>query len=129
MDTLPDGIAVIVIDHGSRMAAANDMLNGVVHMYRQATGVSIVEPAHMELAEPTLEQAAERCIAQGAATIIVHPYFLAPGRHSTSDIPGMVEDLAPRYPGVRFHITNPLGIDPGMAAVMHRRILEALGTA
>lgn len=129
METLPAGTAVIVIDHGSRMAAANDMLNEVVHMYRQATGAPIVEPAHMELAEPTLEDAVGRCIAQGAATIIVHPYFLAPGRHSTADIPGMVEELAPRYPNVRFHVTNPLGIDPGMAAVMHRRILEALGAA
>ena len=107
------------------MAAANDMLNGVVHMCRQATGVSVVGPAH----GPSERSGAGRGTLHRPGSHHHRAPCFAPGRHSTADIPGMVEDLAPRYPGVRFHITNPLGIDPGMAAVMHRRILEALGTA
>lgn len=129
MVALPPHTAVIVIDHGSRKTAANAMLDEVVAMYRSATGVEIVEAAHMELASPTLEEAAARCVEQGAATIVVHPYFLAPGRHSTGDIPAMVDALSPLYPEVRFMVTQPLGVDPAMASLMHRRVAEALGTA
>lgn len=127
MEPLPPGTAVIVIDHGSRLAAANEMLDDVVAMYRKTTGVEIVEPAHMELAEPTLEDAVAKCVARGATAIVVHPYFLAPGRHSTGDIPGMVAELAPRYSALDFRVTAPLGVDDIMARLMHRRILESLG--
>ena len=126
MEPLPHGTAVIVIDHGSRMPAANHMLDDVVRMYQDATGAEIVEPAHMELAEPTLDDAASRCVARGATSIVVHPYFLAPGRHSTSDIPNMVAELAPRYPEIYFRVTEPLGVDTIMAQLMHQRIVEAL---
>ena len=81
----------------------------------------------MELAEPTLDDAVAKCVANGATAIVVHPYFLAPGRHSTSDIPGMVAELAPRYPAIDFRVTAPLGVDDIMARLMHRRILESLG--
>ena len=126
MECLPPGTAVIVIDHGSRLPVANEMLKDVVRMYQTATGAEIVEPAHMELAEPTLEDATARCIARGATSIVVHPYFLAPGRHSTSDIPGMVAALAPHYPEVYFRVTEPLGVDAIMAQLMHQRVIEAL---
>lgn len=126
MEPLPPGTAVIVIDHGSRLAAANAMLDDVVALYRSATGAEIVEAAHMELAEPTLEDATARCVARGATSIVVHPYFLAPGRHSTGDIPRMVAELAPHYPEVYFRVTEPLGVDAIMAQLMHQRIVEAL---
>lgn len=126
MDALPDGTAIIVIDHGSKRDEANRMLLGVVAQFQAVTGSKIVEAAHMELAEPTLEDAVKACIAQGARQIVVHPYFLAPGRHSTEDIPAMVEALAPQYPEITFRVTEPLGIAPQMAEVMQQRIHEAL---
>jgi len=127
MEALPPDTAVIIVDHGSRLPAANAMLDDVVAMYQAETGVAIVEPAHMELAHPTMEEAAARCVERGARTVVVHPYFLAPGRHSTNDIPAMVAALKPRYADVQFVVTAPLGVDVAMASIMHRRVAEALG--
>ena len=76
----------------------------------------------MELAEPTIAQAFDRCVAQGATMVVVHPYFLAPGKHSTTDIPRMTADAAARHPGVRFHVTQPLGLDEKIAQLMIQRI-------
>lgn len=126
MDSLPENTAVIVIDHGSKRDAANDMLFDVVAQYKAVTGARIVEAAHMELAEPTLSDAVRACIGRGATQIVVHPYFLAPGRHSTGDIPAMVAEMARAHPAVSFHVTAPLGIAPQLAEVMQQRILEAL---
>jgi len=126
MDALPDDLGVILVDHGSKVPEANEMLNEVVSMFRDTTGAPIVEPAHMELAEPTIAQALTRCVGQGATRIVVHPYFLAPGRHSTSDIPRLVEEAASGHPNVPITVTQPLGLDARMGAVILHRIQEAL---
>jgi sirohydrochlorin ferrochelatase len=126
--TTPDGrtLGVILVDHGSRLAAANEMLLEVATLFRRVTGQTIVEPAHMELAEPSIERAFEACVAQGAQVVVVHPYFLSPGRHSTTDIPRLVGAAAARHPGVAFHVTQPLGLSEHIAAVIQERISECL---
>lgn len=127
-DQTPDGrtLGVILVDHGSRMAAANEMLLDVATLFRAVTQRAIVEPAHMELAEPTIQQAFDKCVAQGAQVVVVHPYFLSPGRHSTTDIPRMVAEAAARHPGVSFHVTQPLGLSEHIAEVIQERIGECL---
>jgi len=102
------------------------MLEDVAQLFRGTTGARIVEIAHMELAEPTIAQAFARCIAQDARRIVVHPYFLAPGRHSTSDIPRMVAEAAAAHPGVAYSVTAPLGLDPRMTDIILARIEDSL---
>lgn len=126
MKTISDDIGIILIDHGSKRPEANAMLDDVVASFRAATGARIVEPAHMELAEPTLEQAFRRCADQGANQIVIHPYFLSPGRHSTTDIPRLATEAARVVPGIPYRVTDPLGLDKRMNDVILRRIAEAL---
>jgi sirohydrochlorin ferrochelatase len=114
--------AIILVDHGSRFAAANDMLNEVAERFRRTSGYKIVEPAHMELAEPSIPQAFASCVRQGATRIVVHPYFLSPGRHSTTDIPRMVADAAAAYPSVVCNVTQPLGLDDEISRIILNRI-------
>lgn len=52
-----------------------------MRMYREETGRPIVELAHMEIAEPSIEVAFGRCVEQGATLVAVSPFFLSPGRH------------------------------------------------
>ena len=118
--------ALILVDHGSRLVAANDMLLQVVTLFKHMSGLPIVEPAHMEIASPSLEEAFDRCVAQGATNIIVYPYFLAPGRHSTGDIPRMVQTAAVRYPDVKIHVTPPLGLDEKITQVIWQRVQQCL---
>jgi len=126
MRSITPDTAVIIVDHGSRRSEANDMLNEVAALYQRTTGVSIVEPAHMELAEPSIAHAFAACVARGATKVVIHPYFLSPGRHSTSDIPELAAAAAADHPGVDYVVTDALGLDDRMAEVMHRRIVEAL---
>jgi sirohydrochlorin ferrochelatase len=126
MSSIPDTTGVILVDHGSRQAAANDMLNEVVRMFKESTSVSIVEAAHMELADPALADAFAACVEQGATEIVIHPYFLAPGRHSKQDIPNMAKEAGALYPLIRYRVTEPLGIDGRMSEIILKRIGEAL---
>ena len=126
MHTIAPDTAIIIVDHGSRRSEANDLLSEVAALYQRAIGVAIVEAAHMELAEPSIADAFARCVARGATKVVIHPYFLSPGRHSTSDIPELAAAAALEHPGVTYVVTAALGLDDRMAEIMHRRILEAL---
>lgn len=118
--------ALILVDHGSKREAANAMLEDVAAMYREVAPDALVEIAHMELAPPTLADAFARCIEKGARRIVVHPYFLAPGRHSREDIPRMAAEAAATHGGIDYIVTEPLGVDPLIGTVIKRRVEEAL---
>ena len=119
--------ALLLIDHGSTRDDANDLLPKVARMVRDMSDFEIVCYAHMELAEPTIQQGLDTCVAAGATEVIVHPYFLSPGRHSVSDIPRMVAEAAAKYAGVSYRLTEALGLDPKMGELILKRVRESLG--
>lgn len=115
-------IGIVVVDHGSRRAASNELLLDVVQLFRQTTGHEIVEAAHMELAEPSIADAFAKCVDQGATLVVVHPYFLSPGRHWSEDIPRLAAEAANNHPGIRHLVTAPLGLHTKMAEIMAERV-------
>ncbi len=114
-------VGLLLVDHGSRFQEANDMLADVAAMVKRLSGLECVHYAHMELAEPTIEQGFATCVREGATAVVVHPYFLSPGRHSTSDIPRMVTEAARPFPGITFCVTEPLGLHPKICEVVLER--------
>jgi sirohydrochlorin ferrochelatase len=121
----PDRRAILIVDHGSRIAEANDSLAEVAALVARRSPEYIVKHAHMELAEPTIEQGFDACVEAGAVDVTVHPYLLAPGRHATLDIPRLVREAARKHPGVTHRVTEPLGVHELIAEVILARVREA----
>ncbi len=109
---------LVIVDHGSRRAASNEMLEIFVERFAETAGYAIVEPAHMELAEPSIATAFDRCVARGAERVAVCPYFLAPGRHWHQDIPNITREAALKHPEIPFVVTAPIGLNPMMTQVI-----------
>jgi sirohydrochlorin ferrochelatase len=122
-------LGVILVDHGSRRDESNRLLLDVVREFATATGLGIVEPAHMELAEPSIATAFGRCVERGAKTVVVFPYFLLPGRHWHDDIPRLTAEAARSHPGVQYLVTAPFGLHPLMSEVIGQRIAHCLAFA
>jgi len=118
--------ALIILDHGSREPAANAVVIQIVSRVKIRRPDSIVEPAHMELASPSLDEAVSACQNQGARSIAVLPYFLAPGRHTQETIPHQVAEISKRYPGLDIRIGEPLGCHDSLVDLLLDRA-EALG--
>lgn len=114
----PTTTGLIIVDHGSRRAASNEMLEVFVGQFAPESGYDIVEPAHMELAEPSIGTAFDRCVARGATKVAVVPYFLSPGRHWHKDIPNITRDAALHHPHVEYVVTAPIGLNPMMKDVI-----------
>jgi sirohydrochlorin ferrochelatase len=120
---------IIVVDHGSRREASNRMLVDLTEMFKAVSPHEIVEPAHMELAAPSLETAFRRCVQQGARLVVVHPYFLLPGKHWEEDITRLAAEAARHHPGVQYLITAPIGLHSHMTQVIGDRVRQCLDRA
>ena len=113
---------ILIVDHGSKKAEANDMLRCMANLIQTMAGAAVVVSyAHMELAEPTIAQGLANCVRGGASEVTVFPYMLSPGRHSTADIPRMVAAAAKDYSNVSFSVTPAFGMDERLAEVVLER--------
>ena len=71
-------------------------------------------------------QAAEN----GAKRIYVFPYFLAPGRHSTQDIPRLCAAAATKLPAsVSYHCGEAIGLARELAELILTRVEDCPPTA
>ena len=120
--------ALLLIAHGSRHAEANDDLHHLATELRRR-GQAVVEAAFLELADPGIDTAAERCVAQGGEVVVLVPYFLSAGVHVRRDLTAAQERLAQRFPGVRFLLAEPLGRHPLLLDVVADRVSQALLTS
>lgn len=93
----------------------------------KSTEFDMVEHCHMEIASPTMEDAFAKCAEMGAAEVVVHPYFLVPGKHSGFDIPSMASEAAGKFPDIRHTVTEPLGLHEKIVDVILERVSSACG--
>jgi sirohydrochlorin ferrochelatase len=114
---------VIIVDHGSRRDESNRMLERVAELFAQRFGgrYPVVEPAHMELAEPSIATAYARCVERGATRVVVCPFFLGPGKHWTQDIPYLTAQAAAKFPHTRYHVAQTLGVDDLILDLLDKR--------
>lgn len=129
---------VVVVDHGSKRALANDMLDEVVNLYKSLVEeggeeIVAVQKAHMEIARPSILDAVRVCVEEhGAEDIVVAPYFLSKGRHIQEDIPSLVKEaeaIVREESGVDVVcvVAEPLGVDRDVVEVVKRRVDSCLG--
>ena len=115
--------AILLVDHGSRRPEANEQLEEIARLLRARQPGRIVHVAHMEIAPPSIAEGIAACVDDGAREVVVHPYLLAPGRHSTEDIPAQCAAAVRDLPGVEVRVSPPLGVHEKLIDV----ILERLG--
>lgn len=114
---------IIIVDHGSTRDESNRMLEQIASLFAQRFGqkYAIVEPAHMEISEPSIATAYGRCVDRGATRVIVCPFFLGPGKHWTQDIPRLTAEAARQFPQTSYHVTPTLGIDDLILDLLEKR--------
>jgi sirohydrochlorin ferrochelatase len=89
---------VLLVAHGSRLHSANEAHARLCHEVSERAG-SVVRPAFLELAEPSIPDAIDAAVAAGAVTVRLLPHFLHAGRHLVEDIPRLVAEAQARHTG------------------------------
>jgi len=114
------------VGHGSRRGPANDLLMAVTEKVSARIPAHAVEAAFLEIAKPTIGEAYGALVAAGCERIVVHPYFLYPGAHTTTDIPEALREAAAEHGAVPWVLTEPLNLDPRIVDVVADRVATAL---
>jgi sirohydrochlorin ferrochelatase len=117
---------IVIVDHGSRRLESNRRHEAFVEGWRARARYAVVEPAHMELAEPSISTAFDACVAAGATTVVIAPFFLWPGNHWDRDIPALAAEASARHPDVDYLVAAPLGPHPLLIDIVDERIRHCI---
>jgi sirohydrochlorin ferrochelatase len=117
--------AVLLVSHGSRETKARAEIELLARDLKKKSGISLVEPAFLEIESPDIPEGIRKCVDKGAGEIIVLLNFLNSGKHACADIPGIVNQARRSHPGVHFRITGPLGRHDALVALFLKLINEA----
>jgi precorrin-8X/cobalt-precorrin-8 methylmutase len=117
--------AIILLGHGSRVPNAGDSMELVAEQLRIRHPKTQVEICFMSRLGPHFPETFERCLAVGARSLFVIPYFLHGGLHIRLDIPRMLQETSAYHPDVRIVYGERLGYDEVLVDVVEKRIRES----
>ena len=119
-EAAPASVGIIIVDHGSKVAAANERLERLCEGYAATRAPKhwVVRPAHMELASPSISEAFDALVEAGCTTVVCHPFFLSQGQHVREDVPALLDEAASRH-NIPYSLTPPLGEAPALLDLVH----------
>lgn len=123
---LKEGIAVLLIGHGSRTAGANEAQFRIAQDLRETGRYLVVECAFLEINQPDIGAGLTLCRQAGATRIVAVPYFLHMGTHVRRDLPRIIGDWWVENSDIEIVEGNPLGYSPKITGLVEERIREAL---
>lgn len=114
--------AVVYIGHGNRSPVGRQAYLKFIQNTMDAVQAPIKEYCFYERAEPTLNDAIEQCIRQGATTIKVVPVLLLPGKQTSEEMPNDINIFEKQYPEVSFVLGEPIGTNTVMFDIVEERL-------
>ena len=126
-----DKTGLIIIGHGSKLPHNRENLEKLADILRKRAAFTMVEISFMIRNKPTIPEAIESLAKKGVSKIVLIPAFLAPGVHTTREIPELIE-LKEKEPwlkerGIELVYGEPLGADERIAEIIEEKALKALG--
>jgi sirohydrochlorin ferrochelatase len=111
---------LIVLAHGSRREQSNEEIRDLTRKIARHSDntYAATECAFLEIAQPSIPDAIDKCIEQGATSIVALPYFLSEGNHVTTDIPEIFDQKQAQYPDVNMKLKDYVGKAPGMLSLI-----------
>jgi precorrin-8X/cobalt-precorrin-8 methylmutase len=126
-----DKTGLIIIGHGSKLPHNRENLEKLADILRKRSKFKTVEISFMVRNKPTISEAIESLAKKGVSKIVLIPAFLAPGVHTTREIPELIElkEKEPWLTEQRIELVygEPLGADERIAEIIEEKALKALG--
>ncbi|GAB3110628.1 sirohydrochlorin cobaltochelatase [Aestuariicella hydrocarbonica] len=120
----PQPRALVIMAHGSRRAAANEEFFNLVSSIGEANSdYSLVKPALLEQAPPTLLEVCQALPAD-ITHIDVYPLFFNQGRHVEKDIPAQVAEVMDALPQKHVRLLEYFGQNQGLAGLVVSHIAQ-----
>jgi len=126
-----DKTGLIIIGHGSKLPHSKENVEQLAEILKKRAAFETVEISFMVKNKPTIPEAIEKLAEKGVTKIVLVPAFLAPGVHTTQEIPEMIE-MKEKEPllkerGIKLVYGEPLGSDERIAEIIEEKAFKALG--
>ena len=92
-----DPAALLVMVHGSPRPQSNNAMFAVVDGVRARGVYPLVSVGFMECNEPSIPDAIDELVEQGARSVVAVPYFLHTGNHVADDLPSALEEAQRKF--------------------------------
>ena len=97
----------------------------LAHQLRRDKRFPMVLCAYLEITPPSILDAIDQCVRQGADEILILPYFLLMGNHVKFDIPRIVSSAKRKYRFMaKIKLCPYLGYHEKITAVVKQRLEE-----
>lgn len=116
--------ATVFISHGSRNEQGNKLFVSFIEKVIAKGAFKNASFGYLENASPSIFEAVESSIMQGAAEVTVVPVLLLPGMHANEDIPAELERVKQKYPKVKIFYGKPLGENETALEIIGDRLKE-----
>lgn len=124
---MSDKTAVVLFGHGARDPDWAKPMHRALEMVQARSPDLLVELAFLEFMTPSLAEAIDKVVAQGAARVTVIPMFLAQGGHLKKDVPLLVGEARQRYPACDIRQALAVGeMDEVIAAMADHAVSSAI---
>lgn len=120
-------IGVLLVLHGSRVNEWKDVAIKYKDLLKRY--FDLVEYGFIEFNEPTLKEATDLLLSQGAEEIVAVPLLFAAGAHFYRDIPRLIGidekgEINVNGKKIRVKIAKPIGVDERVAEILAERVLS-----
>jgi sirohydrochlorin cobaltochelatase len=109
---------IVLFAHGARDPGWARPFEAIRERVRASRPEYPIALAYLELMSPTLEEAIQSVVNEGALAVTVYPLFMAQGGHLKQDLPKILDAIRASHP----HI--PIGLEPPIGEV--EEILAAI---
>ena len=116
--------ALILFAHGARDPQWAEPFEAIRDRIRTRRPELPVTLAFLEIMSPSLEEAIDALVAQGASAITVFPVFMAQGGHLKQDVPRLLETVRAKRPGLPISLETAIGDVPELRDAIAEWILQ-----
>lgn len=103
--------ALVLFSHGSLLCGSGEAVDAHADRLRRAGIADRVEVGYLNYSDPLFSDTVDRLVESGVESVVVVPYFLAPGYFVSHSLPDALGPVRERYPDVRFSVADVLGED------------------
>ncbi|XES78638.1 MAG: sirohydrochlorin nickelochelatase [Candidatus Bathyarchaeia archaeon] len=126
-----ENVGLVLIGHGSKLPHNRENIEKLAEILRKRGNFEVVDIAFMVRNTPTIAQAIEAIAEKGVKKIVLIPAFLAPGVHTTQEIPELIgiknEELQLSAKGIEVIYGEPIGSDERLADILEEKALKVIG--
>ena len=109
---------IVLFAHGARDPSWAEPFEAIRDRVRQSRPECPIALAYLEMMSPSLDEAIDQVVRDGALAVTVFPLFMAQGGHLKQDLPRILDAIRASRPHVPISLERPIGEVP--------EILEAI---